>query len=82
MGPCSLHDYMYLNALTLKGKILIPVFDELMVELAKTSWFSTLDLCAGYHQVRLKEGEEFKTAFQTYFGYFKFKVMAFGLCLR
>ena len=35
MGPCSLQDYMYLNALTLKGKILIPVFDKLMDELAR-----------------------------------------------
>jgi hypothetical protein len=51
-----------------------------MDELAKANWFSTLDLCAGYHQVRLTKGEEFKTAFQTHFGHFEFKVMAFGLC--
>jgi hypothetical protein len=48
-----------------------------MDELAKANWFSTLDLCAGYHQVRLTKGEEFKTAFQTHFGHFEFKVMAF-----
>ena len=71
---------MYLNAFTLKGKILIPVFDELMDELSKAKWFSSLDLNSGYHQMRLKPGEEFKTTFQTHFGHFEFKVMAFGLC--
>jgi hypothetical protein len=73
-------DYRYLNALTLKSRFPIPVFDELMDELAKAKWFSTLDLNSGYHQIRLKAGEEFKTAFQTHLGHFEFNVMAFGLC--
>jgi hypothetical protein len=52
-----------LNALTLKSKFPIPVFDELMDELAAAKWFTTFDLNVGYHQIRLKLGEEFKTAF-------------------
>jgi hypothetical protein len=64
----------------LKSKFPIPVFDELMDELARARWFTSLDLNAGYHQVRLKPGEEFKTAFQTHFGHLEFRVMAFGLC--
>lgn len=39
-----------------------------------------MDLNSGYHQIRLKQGEQFKTAFQTHFGLFEFNVMAFGLC--
>jgi hypothetical protein len=72
-------DYRYLNDLTVKGTFPIPVFEQLMDELSNAKWFSILDLFAGYHQVRLKEGEEHKTAFSTHSGHFEFKVMAFGL---
>jgi len=63
----------------LKTKFPIPVFEQLMDEIAGAKWFSTLDLASGYHQIRLKVGEEFKTAFATHHGLFEFKVMAFGL---
>ncbi|WVZ82304.1 hypothetical protein U9M48_029580 [Paspalum notatum var. saurae] len=72
-------DYRFLNALTVKSKFLIPVIDELLDELAHASWFSCLDMRAGFHQIRLKPGEEYKTAFQTHFGHFEFTLMAFGL---
>ena len=61
-------DYRCLNALTLKGKFPIPMFDQLMDELSGASWFSTMDLISSYHQVGLKPGEEYKTAFQTHHG--------------
>ena len=72
-------DFRHLNALTLKSKFPVPIFDQLMDELAGASWFSNLDLRAGFHQILLKPGEEYKTAFQTHFGQYEFRVMAFGL---
>lgn len=72
-------EFRQLNALTAKTKYPVPVIEELLDELTHASWFSCLDLTAGYHQIRLKSGEEFKTAFQTHTGQYEFLVMAFGL---
>jgi hypothetical protein len=76
---CFCVDFRQLNAITAKSKYPVPVFDQLIDELAYASWFSTLDLMAGFHQILLQPGEEPKTAFQTHCGQYKFNVMAFGL---
>jgi hypothetical protein len=72
-------DYRHLNALTVKSKYHVPIIDELLDELFGASWFSILDLRAGFHQILLKAGESHKTAFQTHSGHYEFRVMAFGL---
>jgi hypothetical protein len=41
--------------------------------------FSKVDLCMGYHQVRVKEEDIPKTAFRTRYGHYEFLVMSFGL---
>lgn len=68
-------DYRKLNSMTIVSKYPVPIIDEL----AGARWFSRLDLRAGYHQIRLALGEEYKTVFQTHSGHWEYKVMPFGL---
>jgi hypothetical protein len=72
-------DYRHLNAITIKGKYPIIVIEEILDELQQASWFSTLDLCLGFHQIPMHPDDYFKTAFQTHEGQYEFRVMSFGL---
>jgi len=62
-----------------KSKFPIAVIDELLDELSSARWFTSLDLRAGFNQIRLAPREEHKMAFQTHWGHFEWTVMAFGL---
>ncbi|KAK5833777.1 hypothetical protein PVK06_017635 [Gossypium arboreum] len=72
-------DYRALNKITIKNRYPIPLIADLFDQLGNTRWFTKLDLRSGYHQVRIAEGDEPKTACATRYGSFEFLVMPFGL---
>ncbi|EPY52228.1 hypothetical protein SPOG_05677 [Schizosaccharomyces cryophilus OY26] len=72
-------NYKPLNAITKRDKYPIPNFEEIINWLNGARVFSTLDLKDAYHLLRIREGDEYKTAFRTPFGSFEYTVMPFGL---
>ncbi|KAF8754242.1 hypothetical protein RHS01_06466 [Rhizoctonia solani] len=76
---CLVVDYRRLNNRTKKNVYPLPRPDDLMAQLRGAKIFTKLDLRWGYNNVRVKEGDEWKTAFRTKYGLYESLVMTFGL---
>jgi transposase InsO family protein len=72
-------DYRQLNDVTIKDRTPLPLISELRDRLHGKKYFTALDLKDAYNLIRIKPGDEWKTAFRTKFGLFEYLVMPFGL---
>uniref|UniRef100_A0A674PBR8 Gypsy retrotransposon integrase-like protein 1 n=1 Tax=Takifugu rubripes TaxID=31033 RepID=A0A674PBR8_TAKRU len=77
LRPCI--DFRKLNNITVKNKYPLPLMSSAFEPLTHARVFTKLDLRNAYHLVRIRKGDEWKTAFNTHLGHFEYLVMPFGL---
>jgi hypothetical protein len=73
-------DYRQLNSITKKNRNAPPAIKETLARMSKVKIMTLIDVIAGFNTVRIAEGDEEKTAFQTRYGLYEYLVMPFGLC--
>ncbi|KAK3518695.1 hypothetical protein QTP70_008578 [Hemibagrus guttatus] len=77
LRPCI--DYWGLNAITVPYPYPLPLVPAALEQLRGARLFTKLDLRSTYNLVRIRKGDEWKTAFHTTHGHYEYRVMPFGL---
>jgi hypothetical protein len=72
-------DYRGLNQITIKNRCPLPLITETLDKLKGAKIYTKIDIYGAYNRIRIKEGDEWKTAFRTRYGHFEYLVMPFGL---
>ena len=72
-------DYRDLNKVIKKNRYPLPLISGLLEQLGHAKIFTKIGLRGAYNLVRIKEGDEWKTAFRTRYGHFEYNVMPFAL---
>ena len=72
-------DYRGLNKVMVRNRYALPLIPNLLERLSGAKYFTRLDLRGAYNLVRIRPGDEWKTAFRTRYGHFEYTVMPFGL---
>ncbi|KJZ68290.1 hypothetical protein HIM_12319 [Hirsutella minnesotensis 3608] len=72
-------DYRGLNKVTRKNRAALPLISGILDRLGRAKLFTKLDLKDAYHRLRIREGDEWKTAFRCHYGHYEYQVMPFGL---
>lgn len=73
-------DYRALNRMTKRNNYAVPRADEMYDRLGGSTVFSKMDLKTGFHQIRIRDKDIEKTAFNTKYGQYEYLVMPMGLC--
>ena len=72
-------DFWPLNKITIHDRYPLPRIDDLLDQLGRSRFFTSLDLASGYWRIPLDPKDAHKTAFRTHRGLFQFTCMPFGL---